>query len=107
MIPFARQARYVAISLPSIYYGMVFAWSVSITIVAPQMFEKPPYNFKTILIGTSFLAYGIGGVLGKWSGGIVGDKVVAHFERKKGSRQPEDRLWALVSIASHRAESRV
>lgn len=91
------QARYLAISLPSIYYGMVFAWSVSITIVAPQMFEKPPYNFKTIPVGASFLAYGIGGVLGKWSGGIVGDKVVALFERKKGTRQPEDRLWALVS----------
>ncbi|BGP04650.1 putative transporter [Rhodotorula toruloides] len=91
-------ARYLAISLPSIYYGMVFAWSVSITIVAPQMFEKPPYNFKTIPVGASFLAYGIGGVLGKWSGGIVGDKVVALFERKKGTRQPEDRLWALLPI---------
>ncbi|GEM06232.1 major facilitator superfamily protein [Rhodotorula toruloides] len=91
-------ARYAAISLPSIYYGMVFAWSVSITIVAPQMFEKPPYSFKTIPVGASFLAYGIGGVLGKWSGGIVGDKVVAHFERKKGSRHPEDRLWALLPI---------
>jgi hypothetical protein len=66
------------------------------TIVMPQKFEGPPYNFKTIPLGAAFLAFGLGGVLGKWSGGVVGDKVVSHFERKTGYRQPEHRLWALV-----------
>lgn len=91
--------RYLAITIPSIYYGSVFAWSVGITIVMPQKFEKPPYNFSEIPLGAAFLAYGVGGVLGKWSGGIVGDKTVTYFERKRGNRQPEHRLWALVCHA--------
>lgn len=77
---------------------MVFAWSVGITIVMPQKFEAAPYNFKTIPLGAAFLAFGIGGVLGKWSGGIVGDKTVTYFEKRKGQRQPEHRLYALLPI---------
>lgn len=96
--PFQPQMQYAAITLPSIYYGMVFAWSVGITIVWPQMSEAAPYEFSAILLGVSFLAFGIGGVLGKWSGGIVGDKTVLYFERKRGYRQPEHRLWALIPI---------
>lgn len=62
----------------------------------PQKFEEAPYNFATVPLGCAFLAFGIGGLLGKWSGGVVGDKVVSRFERRKGYRQPEHRLWALV-----------
>ncbi|WWC90310.1 uncharacterized protein L201_005243 [Kwoniella dendrophila CBS 6074] len=91
-------ARYLTIVIPSIYYGSIFAWSVGITIVMPQKFEKPPYNFEVIPLGAAFLAFGVGGILGKWSGGIVGDKVVSYMEKKKGHRQPEHRLWALIPI---------
>lgn len=28
----------------------------------------------------------------------MSEKVVAHFERKHGSRQPEDRLWAILPV---------
>ncbi len=90
--------RFAVITLPSFYYGSLFAWSVGITIVMPQTFEHPPYSFATIPLGCAFLAFGIGGVLGKWSGGLVGDQVVAYFERKHGSRQPEDRLWAILPV---------
>ena len=65
----------------------------------PQKFDEAPWNFKLVPLGAAFLAFGIGGVLGKWSGGIVGDKTVSYFERRKGQRQPEDRLYALVSRA--------
>jgi MFS family permease len=88
--------RFISITVPSIYYGSVFAWSVGITIVFPQKFEAAPYSIKTIPLGAMFLAFGVGGLLGKWSGGIVGDKTVSYFERRKGYRQPEHRLWALV-----------
>ncbi|WVW83541.1 hypothetical protein I302_105562 [Kwoniella bestiolae CBS 10118] len=91
-------ARYLTIVIPSIYYGSIFAWSVGITIVMPQKFEKPPYNFELNPLGAAFLAFGFGGVLGKWSGGIVGDKVVSYMEKKKGHREPEHRLWALLPI---------
>lgn len=90
--------RFFVITVPSFYYGSLFAWSVGITVVMPQTFEVAPYNFKTIPLGCAFLAFGLGGVLGKWSGGIVGDKVVDHLERKRGTRQPEDRLWALFPV---------
>ncbi|BGP44660.1 hypothetical protein JCM10450v2_000474 [Rhodotorula kratochvilovae] len=91
-------ARYLAVLLPSIYYGSIFAWSVGMTIVMPQKFEEAPYNFKTTPLGCAFLAFGIGGVLGKWSGGVVGDKMVNYLQRRQGTRQPEHRLWALLPI---------
>ncbi|WRT64448.1 uncharacterized protein IL334_001380 [Kwoniella shivajii] len=91
-------ARYLTILVPSIYYGSIFAWSVGITIVFPQKFEKPPYNFALIPLGAAFLAFGLGGILGKWSGGIVGDKTVMYMAKKRGQRQPEHRLWALLPI---------
>lgn len=46
----------------------------------PQKFEKAPYSFATIPLGTAFLAYGLGGILGKWSGGLVGDKTCSWSE---------------------------
>jgi len=53
----------------------------------------------SIPLGCAFLAFGIGGILGKWSGGIVGDKVVRHMHARAGTRQPEQRLWALVRLS--------
>lgn len=92
-------ARFIPITAPSFYYGMLFAWSVGITIVTPQIFERPPYNFRPVIVGVTYLAYGVGSVLGKWSGGIVGDKTVMYLTRRKGgNRQPEYRLWALVPL---------
>lgn len=70
----------------------------------PQKFENAPYSFATIPLGTAFLAYGLGGILGKWSGGLVGDKTCSYLERKYGHRQPEHRLWALVSLFSQLLE---
>ncbi|KAM0756080.1 MFS general substrate transporter [Meredithblackwellia eburnea MCA 4105] len=90
--------QYLPILLPSIYYGTVFCWSVGITIVWPQLAPKAPYNFSTIAIGCSYAAFGIGGVLGKWSGGIIGDKTVAYFVKQKGYRHPEFRLWAVFPL---------
>ncbi|KLT40406.1 MFS general substrate transporter [Cutaneotrichosporon oleaginosum] len=90
--------RFAAITLPSFYYGSLFAWSVGLTVVMPQTFENPPYSFGTVPLGCAFLAFGVGGVLGKWSGGLAGDKAVAYVERRRGSRQPEHRLWALLPV---------
>lgn len=66
--------------------------------MTPQTLGPPPYSFAVIPLGCSFLAFGIGAVLGFWCGGIVGDKTVAYYERKKGTRQPEDRLWAVFPM---------
>lgn len=64
--PSCGQARFLPITLPSIYYGSLFAWSVGITIIGPRLFEAPPYNFKSIPTGCTYLAFGLGAVLGKW-----------------------------------------
>jgi MFS family permease len=49
-------------------------------------------------LGCAFLGFGVGGVLGKWSGGHVSDMIVAYMERKHGRRIPEDRLWAGIPL---------
>ncbi|KAI5452524.1 hypothetical protein NCC49_000687 [Naganishia albida] len=92
-------ARFLVITVPSFYYGTLFAWSVGITVVIPRLFEEAPYNFRSVILGVTYLAFGIGGVLGKWSGGIVGDKVVLAVTRRKGGiRKPEYRYYALLPI---------
>lgn len=91
-------AQYIPIVTVSIYYGMLFAWSVGITIVMPQLFDKPPYGFSEIALGCAFLAFGIGAVLGKWSGGVVGDMIVNRLTAKHGIRQPEYRLWGVLPL---------
>lgn len=68
---------------------------MGVTVVFPQIFAEPPFNFALIPLGAAYLAFGIGGVLGKFCGGVVSDKIVAYWERRHGRhRQPEDRLWA-------------
>jgi len=58
-----------------------------------------PYNFSSIAIGSSYLAFGIGSILGKSTGGIVGDKVMMYMQRRHGGRrEPEYRLWALLPL---------
>lgn len=56
----------MAITIPSFYYGTLFAWSVGITIIAPQLYEAPPYGFKPIPTGCTYLGLGVGAILGKW-----------------------------------------
>ncbi|CAO1637727.1 unnamed protein product [Jaminaea pallidilutea] len=90
--------RYLSVTLTSIYYGMLFAWSVGITIVMPQLYEKRPYDFGEVAVGCAFLAFGVGAVLGKWSGGIVGDKMVSYFSRRSPTRIPEHRLYGLIPL---------
>ncbi|KAL1409390.1 hypothetical protein Q8F55_003373 [Vanrija albida] len=90
--------KYLAILITSFYYGMIFAWSVGITIILPQKYAAPPYSFGLIATGAAFLAFGIGGVIGIPLGGIAGDKAVSYFAAKTGRREPEHRLWALYPI---------
>lgn len=92
-------SRFLPITIVSFYYGTLFAWSVGITIVMPQVLFPPPYSFSNIAVGASYLAYGVGSVLGKSLGGVVGDKVMMYFARRNGGRrEPEYRLYALIPL---------
>ncbi|KAJ9126278.1 hypothetical protein QFC24_002010 [Naganishia onofrii] len=92
-------SRFIVITLPSFYYGCIFAWSVGLTVVISRVFEAAPYEFGSLIVGVSYLAFGIGSLLGKWSGGIVGDKAVLAITRRKGGiRKPEYRFYALLPI---------
>ncbi|BEJ12983.1 hypothetical protein CspHIS471_0301570 [Cutaneotrichosporon sp. HIS471] len=90
--------KYFVITVPSFYYGFAFSWIVGITVVTPQTLIAPPYNFAIVPLGCAFLAYGIGGLLGFWFGGLLGDKTVAYVARRQGTRQPEQRLWAALPV---------
>ncbi len=94
---FSSQFRFIPVSLVSFYYGFLFATSVGITIVLPQVFEKPPYHFSSTAVGASYLALGVGSILGKAFGGEIGDKTMSYMQKRHGGhREPEYRLWALV-----------
>jgi MFS family permease len=58
-------SRFIPITIVSFYYGSLFAWSVGITVSLPQVLGPPPYSFSNIALGCSYLAFGIGSVLGK------------------------------------------
>jgi len=90
-------SHYVVLTGTAILYGMIFGWSVGITIVAPQIFGRI-YHFQTTSIGISYLAFAVGAILGKTSGGLVGDKIMLYMQRRNGERHPEYRLWAMLPI---------
>ncbi|TXT06171.1 hypothetical protein VHUM_03644 [Vanrija humicola] len=90
--------KYLVIFLVSFFYGSTFAWSVGISVVLPQVYAAPPYNFSPLATGAAFLAFGIGGVFGIPLGGILADKCMSHMTKKTGSREPEHRLWALIPM---------
>jgi hypothetical protein len=60
------QSRFIVITLPSFYYGCIFAWSVGLTVVISRVFEAAPYEFGSLIVGVTYLAFGIGSLLGKW-----------------------------------------
>lgn len=90
--------RYIAITVPSFFYGMMFGWYVGVTVVLPQVLSAPPYSFATIPLGCAFLALVPGSIIGMYFGGYFADKTVAVIEKRKGSRTPEDRWWALIPM---------
>jgi predicted MFS family arabinose efflux permease len=92
-------SRYVALTVPATYYGIVFGFSVGATVVAPRLLGAE-YGFSTQAVGLSYLAYGIGSILGKTAGGWVGDRMVLWMQARTGERHPEYRIWPMVGILS-------
>jgi MFS family permease len=87
----------VPLTATAIYYGMVFGFSVGLTVVAPRVLAEF-YAFDTQAQGLSYLAFIIGGILGKTAGGWFGDRVVLWKQSQTGERHPEYRLWAMVCL---------
>ncbi|KAN0065355.1 hypothetical protein ACQY0O_001191 [Thecaphora frezii] len=101
-------ARYIVVVVPSVLYAVVFMWSVGLTIVLPQVFEKPPWSFSALAVGAAFLSAAVGSTVGKFAGGYLADKTVLLFQRRAAPRhdveganegarvvtKPEWRLWA-------------
>lgn len=105
MIAPLKMAMYLPVILPSILYGVIFMWSVGFTVVSPQVFPRPPWEFSNVAVGASFLAAAVGALIGKFAGGWVGDSTVSYFVRRNssktaalghGGRVPEYRLWAMA-----------
>ncbi|SNX85883.1 related to multidrug resistant protein [Melanopsichium pennsylvanicum] len=97
-----KMAIYLPVILPSILYAVIFMWSVGFTVITPQVFPRPPWNFTNVQVGLSFLAAAVGALIGKFAGGYVSDWTVNFFVRRNSSgsslskRVPEYRLWALL-----------
>ncbi|KAK0536776.1 hypothetical protein OC835_001913, partial [Tilletia horrida] len=93
-----RQALYLPILITCVWSAWIFTISVGTTVVTPQIFERPPFNYTPVSVGLLFLASILGAILGKLAGGRAADWTIAHFTRrsKSGRREPELRLPALV-----------
>ncbi|KAK0530193.1 hypothetical protein OC842_004003 [Tilletia horrida] len=93
-----RQALYLPILITCVWSAWIFTISVGTTVVTPQIFERPPFNYTPVSVGLLFLASIMGAILGKLAGGRAADWTIAHFTRrsKSGRREPELRLPALV-----------
>jgi nitrate/nitrite transporter NarK len=98
-------SRYVALTLPATYYGIVFGFFVGATVVQPRLLTAE-YGFSTQAVGLSYLAYGIGSVLGKTAGGWVGDQMVLWKQTRTGERHPEYRLWPMVGLSRWQGDVR-
>ncbi|PWY97676.1 MFS general substrate transporter [Testicularia cyperi] len=94
-----KMAMYLPVILPSILYAVIFMWSVGFTVVSPQVFPRPPWNFTNVAVGASFIAAAVGALFGKFAGGWVADATVTWFVKRNGGdgkRVPEYRLWSML-----------
>lgn len=56
-----------------------------------------PYKFSSGLVGTTYIAPVIGGILGAFWSGTLADKVALRLARaNNGIREPQQRLWPLI-----------
>jgi hypothetical protein len=110
-------SRFVALTVPAFYYGIVFGLSVGISVLVPGRLFVSMYGFSTQAVGIAYvvldvgewsrrscsgryLAFAVGGVLGKTAGGWVGDRTVLWIQARTGERHPEYRIWAMVSAVN-------
>lgn len=104
LTPF-RMALFLPVLVPSIVYSVFFGWGVGMTVITPQVFMKPPWNFTNVAVGASFMASFVGAAIGKFFGGWFSDFVVTQATKRKSAasssaeaaiREPEPRMWALL-----------
>jgi hypothetical protein len=84
--------------LCALLFAITFGWTVGLTILNPQVFEKAPWSFDSVKIGAVYMGALIGAVVGKLLGGYVVDVSLIRWRNRSGLIYPEQRLWALLAF---------
>ncbi|PWN86765.1 MFS general substrate transporter [Acaromyces ingoldii] len=82
--------------LVSLYCAMLFGWAVGVTLIVPEVYELPPYNYSKLAVGGFSGAGVVGLVIGKFAGGYLADVYAIYKQRQSGQYIREQRLWACV-----------
>lgn len=101
--PFAKFLD-APILLCAITFAICFGWSVGLTIINPQVFTEPPYNFNPVQVGGVYMSALIGAIFGKLLGGYIVDVALLTWRsRVNADGTPnavyaEQRLWSLLAF---------
>ncbi|KAH7025068.1 uncharacterized protein B0I36DRAFT_366964 [Microdochium trichocladiopsis] len=79
-------------------YGFTNSWYSVYNATASLILTSAPFNFTSSMVGVTYLAPLFGAVIGGFVAGPVSDKLALRLaHRNQGLREPEHRLWGLVS----------
>ncbi|EXJ94818.1 hypothetical protein A1O1_03216 [Capronia coronata CBS 617.96] len=80
-------------------YGAVICYFNVLNGTASVIFTDAPYNFRSSMVGLTYVACVIGVFLGAFWSGPMGDKFVLWKARQNnGVREPEHRLWLYCAL---------
>lgn len=78
-------------------YGLALGWNVVISIISPQIFGPPPYNFSSSAVGLFGMASFIGTIITFPIAGPLTDLLSKKIGERQGRHEPEWRLPALIA----------
>jgi MFS family permease len=81
-------------------YGTNLAWYNVLNATTSSILGSEPYNFKPTMVGVSYLSpFFAASIACVWSGQFADWLMLRLARRNNGTREPEQRLWALLLSA--------
>ncbi|ODQ67690.1 MFS general substrate transporter [Nadsonia fulvescens var. elongata DSM 6958] len=97
--PFLVSVRLPIVIWASFIHGIAVCCFTSTNATASVILSAAPYNFKSSMVGLTYIAPTIGAVLGGFWSGEISDIFCLWMARRNGGyKESEHRLWSMVLI---------
>lgn len=99
--PILMLFQFPNITWAAFQYAMTNSWYSVYNATAALILTSQPYFFTSSMVGVTYLAPFLGAIIGGFVAGPVSDRIALRLaHRNHGLREPEHRLWGMVSYAT-------
>ncbi|KAK9462312.1 MFS general substrate transporter [Lipomyces oligophaga] len=97
--PFIVAAQLPIVLWSGCFQGVAVCAFSAMNATASVVFSSEPYNFKSSMVGLTYIAPTIGCSIGAIWGGEISDRFCIYLSRRnRGYREAEYRLWASIGL---------